>query len=115
MRHMEMVLKMEKKMSYEDHKFRLLQVIYELITKDQSITITLHYVNNSGPYLNFMIIAINDHSVKMTYSDRQFNYSYLHFWHNHSDVQITLTHINPFERFDSDIFPEIAEFVQKPC
>lgn len=112
--HIQTIIKVDKKVSYDDHKFRLLEVIYEL-TKEGSVPIILHFLSNTGPYLNFLITSINNNPVKISYSAREFNYPYLHFWNTHPDVQLNLTHIMPFERFDSDIFPEIAAFVKFPC
>jgi exoribonuclease R len=113
-KHIQFVMSAEKKLSYIDHKFRLLEVMYQIIVKDQSVKITLHYLNNTGPYLNFMITAINEYPVKIAYSAREFNYPYLNFWITHPDSHITLTHINPFKQYDSEIFPQISDFIKQP-
>lgn len=112
-RHVQTVTIAEKKLSFMDNKFRLLQVIYDIIEKDKFVNIMLHYVNNTGAYLNFMITSINGYPVKIACAFREFNYPYLDYWLSHSDVEITITHINPFEKYDSEIFPEIAEFIKK--
>lgn len=106
--------KEDKKLSFIDRKFRLLQGLYNLIAKNEYPILTLKYNGYTGLYLNFTIIAINDHRVTMSYAAKLPNYAYLKFWQSNPITKIKISQINPFDKFDSNILPEVFSFIENP-
>ena len=58
----DIVGKRERKISFEDNKFRIMQLLY-YICQSSSCDITFRYVSYTGLFLNFIITKINTHNV----------------------------------------------------
>lgn len=97
----------EKKNQYLDIKFRLLQVMDNMISKSKSKKIDIEYyiTNYSGLFLNIIICKINTFQVHMSYTLRVSEYVKDI---NPKEIQfVTITHVNCFTNYDENTIPEL--------
>ena len=96
-----------KKIQYADLKYRLIQVMHNMILKNGKVNIKYYIISYSGLFLNLIICNIDEYNVKMSYTLRIKDYNYI------DDIRkiynCNITNVNCFEKFDSDIIPELAE------
>ena len=99
------VTRTEKKNQYLDIKFRLLQVMGHMISKNQKIDIEYYITSYSGLFLNIIICKINHFHIHMSYILRVRNYS--------KDTNpkekhlLSITHVNCFTNYDENTIPEL--------
>lgn len=97
--------KKDKKNQYLDIKFRLLQVMDNMIHKNGKITIKYYITGYSGLFLNIIICNIDNYNVHMSYTLRIRNYS------KNIDPKniksLLVTHVNCFTKFDQNTIPEL--------
>ena len=101
--------KKDKKNQYLDIKFRLLQVMANMIYKNGNINIEYYITGYSGLFLNIMICKIDTYNVHMSYTLRIRNYN--------KDINpkekfsLNVTHVNCFTKFDENTIPELDKHI----
>jgi|TARA_Y100000389_G_scaffold195811_1_gene227779 exoribonuclease R len=101
--------RIEKKNQYLDIKFRLLQVMNNMISKNNKIGIEYYITGYSGLFLNIIICKINDFYVHMSYTLRVRNYS--------KDINpkekyfLSITNVNCFTVYDENTIPELDRHI----
>ena len=99
----------EKKNQYVDIKFRLLQVMNNMIAKEGTIHITYYLTGYSGLFLNLIICKINDFHVHMSYTLRIRNFT--------KTIQpkekygLVIDHVNCFKQYDEHTIPQLDKHV----
>jgi hypothetical protein len=99
----------EKKNQYLDIKFRLLQVMDNMISKSKKIDIEYYITSYAGLFLNIIICKIDNFHVHMSYTLRVRDYSKeinpkeKHF--------VNITHVNCFTNYDENTIPELDKHV----
>lgn len=97
--------KNDKKNQYLDIKFRLLQVMYNMLLINDSIKIGYYITNYSGLFLNIIITKINNFNVHMSYTLRVKNFE------KNFDPKIisfiSITKVNCFTKYDQGTIPEL--------
>jgi len=95
----------EKKNQYLDIKFRLLQVMANMIFENKKIDIEYYITGYSGLFLNIIICNINNFHVHMSYTLRVRDYvKEINPKEKHS---ISVTHVNCFTTYDENTIPEL--------
>ena len=103
------VTRFDKKNQYLDIKFRLLQVMANMISKNKNIGIEYYITSYSGLFLNIIICKINQFHVHMSYTLRVRDYSKninpkeLHF--------LTITRVNCYTTYDEHTIPELDRHI----
>jgi len=99
------ITRTEKKNQYLDIKFRLLQVMDNMISKNQKIDIEYYITSYSGLFLNIIICKINRFYVHMSYILRVRNY--LKDINPKEKHSVSITHVNCFTNYDENTIPEL--------
>ena len=101
--------KKDKKNQYMDIKFRLIQVIANLIEKNKKVEIKFYITNYSGLFLNLIICNIDEFHVHMSYSLKIKNYN------NNIDKKekhcLMITNVNCFTKYDENTIPELDSYL----
>jgi len=101
----------EKKNQYLDIKFRLLQVMANMIFENKKIDIEYYITGYSGLFLNIIICNINNFHVHMSYTLRVRDYvKEINPKEKHS---ISVTHVNCFTTYDENTIPELDAHILK--
>lgn len=101
----------EKKTQYLDIKFRLLQVMHNMVIENGSINIEYYITGYSGLFLNIIICKINHFHVHMSYTLRVRNYN--------KEVEpkekytLKISQVNCFINFDEKTLPQLDAHVLK--
>jgi exoribonuclease R len=104
------VAKQDKKTQYLDIKFRLLQVIHNMLLLNEHVTLEYYVTSYSGLFLNVIVSKINVHAsfdVHMSYTLRVKKYikpiepKQMHC--------VKITRVNCFEKHDENTLPELDE------
>jgi len=104
------VAKQDKKIQYLDIKFRLLQVIHNMLLCGEHVTLEYYVTSYSGLFLNVIVSKINAHTsfdVHMSYTLRVKKYikpiepKQMHC--------VKITRVNCFEKHDENTLPELDE------
>lgn len=103
------VTRFEKKNQYLDIKFRLLQVMANMIYERKKITIEYYITGYSGLFLNIIICKINKFHVHMSYTLRVRDYA-MDIDPKKKDF-ISITHVNCFTDYDENTIPELDAYV----
>jgi len=104
------VTKSDKKIQYKDVKFRLLQVMNEIIKEKNKVLIEFYITGYSGLFLNCIICKIDDFHVHFSYSLRIFHYN--------KEIQAKEKHlvvvksVNCFTQFDENTIPELDTYLK---
>ena len=105
------ITKKEKSIQYNDQKFRIFQLLHNLI-EHNIIQIKFRIIGYSGLFLNCSInrIIINNKSymVQLSYTLRKRN---LKYETNIDDHTLIITKINPLEEYDEGKLIELDEYV----
>lgn len=101
------VAKQDKKIQYLDIKFRLLQVIHNMLFAGEHVTLEYYVTSYSGLFLNAIVSKINEFDVHMSYTLRVKKYN------KHIEPKqihcVKITHVNCFEKHDENTLPELDE------
>jgi exoribonuclease R len=103
------ITRVEKKNQYLDIKFRLLQVMHNMILKNKKICIEYYITSYSGLFLNLIICKINAFNVHMSYTLRIRNY--LKEINPKEKNILTITQVNCFTDYDENTIPELAKHI----
>ena len=95
----------DKKIQYLDIKFRLLQVMANMILKNNEICIQYYITSYSGLFLNIIICSIDQYHVHMSYTLRVRNYAKV--INSKEKYSLTITHVNCFTNYDENTIPEL--------
>jgi len=99
----------EKKNQYLDIKFRLLQVMANMIFENKKIDIEYYITGYSGLFLNIIICNINRFHVHMSYTLRVRDYvNNINPKEKHS---LIVTHVNCFTNYDENTIPELDAYI----
>ena len=105
--------KKERNIQYNDKKFRLLQLIHNLLEKGSNISIQFRISGYTGLFLNCIInklfIDEIESSISVSYTLRLPNIKIQ--IDNEENFKIKLSNVNPYVKFDSGTIPELDEFV----
>ncbi|MDA7464014.1 ribonuclease catalytic domain-containing protein [Candidatus Poseidonia alphae] len=99
------ITRFEKKNQYLDIKFRLLQVMHNMILKNKKIDIEYYITSYSGLFLNIIICKINRFNVHMSYTLRIRDY--LKDINPKEKYFLTITQVNCFTNYDENTIPEL--------
>lgn len=99
----------EKKNQYLDIKFRLLQVMANMIYERKKITIEYYITGYSGLFLNIIICKINKFHVHMSYTLCTRGYV-MDIDPKKKDF-INITHVNCFTNYDENTIPELDAYI----
>ena len=101
------VAKQDKKTQYLDIKFRLLQVIHNMLLCGEHVTLEYYVTSYSGLFLNVIISKINAFVVHMSYTLRVKKYN------NPIEPKqmhcVKITRVNCFEKHDENTLPELDD------
>lgn len=100
----------DKKKQYTDIKFRLLQVMHNMLLYKKSINIGYYVTSYTGLFLNIIISKIDDYNVHMSYTLRiNKNDNCIDFNSIDSKIMknINITHVKCFEKYDMGTIPEL--------
>ena len=95
----------DKKTQYLDIKFRLLQVMDNMIFKNKKIDIEYYITSYSGLFLNIIIDKIDDFRVHMSYTLRVRDYT--KEINSKERKQVNITQVNCFTVYDENTIPEL--------
>ena len=101
------VTRADKKNQYLDIKFRLLQVMSNMILENKTVKIQYYITSYSGLFLNLIICQIDAFHVHMSYTLRvrgyakEINPKEKHF--------ITITQVNCYTNYDESTIPELDQ------
>ena len=106
------ITKQMKKIQYKDNKFRLIQIMNNII-KSNFETIFLEYYITSykEPFLNLIINKINNHYIYISYTLKVNNIHYIH--DPHKIYSLTINHVNCPGKYDAGSIPELDDSVTK--
>ncbi len=99
----------EKKNQYLDIKFRLLQVMANMISKSKKIEIEYYITSYAGLFLNIIICKIDNFHVHMSYTLRVRNYS--KEINSKEKYFVNVTGVNCFTNYDENTIPELDKHV----
>jgi ribonuclease R len=99
----------EKKNQYLDIKFRLLQVMANMISKSKKIDIEYYITSYAGLFLNIIICKIDTFHVHMSYTLRVRNY--LKEINPKEKNFVSVTHVNCFTNYDENTIPELDKHI----
>ena len=104
------VAKQDKKIQYLDIKFRLLQVIHNMLLCGEHVTLEYYVTSYSGLFLNVIVSkihSIESFDVHMSYTLRVKKYN------KHIEPKqmhcVKITRVNCFEKHDENTLPELDE------
>jgi exoribonuclease R len=103
------VARFEKKTQYLDIKFRLLQVMDNMILKNKKIDIEYYITNYKGLFLNIIIDKIDNFCVHMSYTLRVRDY--LKEINPKERNYVSITHVNCFTVYDENTIPELDRHI----
>ena len=97
----------DKKNQYLDIKFRLIQVMNNMIIKRKKINISYYISGYTGLFLNIIINKINNFKIHMSYSIMIKNYQNII---NPNEIfYLEITKINCFTKYDQGCIPELEK------
>ncbi len=100
--------KESKKIQYMDIKFRLIQVMYQIIQVKKHLEIHFFCSNYRNGFINIIINKIDKHDVYFSYSLKRNNYKCNIDFNNITKLNITKININM--TYDEGTIPELDEF-----
>lgn len=103
------ITRIDKKNQYLDIKFRLLQVMKNMIFYDNYIDIQYYITGYSGLFLNVIICRINHFRVHMSYTLRVPSYS--KNINPKFKYSLSISQVNCFNQFDTDSIPQLDSHI----
>lgn len=101
--------KKDKKNQYLDVKFRLLQVMHNIILQNGNTHIEYYITSYSGLFLNIIISKIDNHNIHMSYTLRVRNY--LKEINAKQKFGLIINIVNCFTKFDENTIPELDRVI----
>tara|TARA_Y100000816_G_C25954663_1_gene498122 strand:- start:450 stop:845 length:396 start_codon:yes stop_codon:yes gene_type:complete len=99
-----------KKIQYKDNKFRLIQVINNMLHKNNNgIKIEFYITSYLGGFLNLIINKIDIFKVYLSYTLRTINYICDN--NNKKIYTLKITKVNCPKKFDEGSIPELDNFL----
>ena len=103
------ITRVEKKNQYLDIKFRLLQVLGNIIFTNKKVDIEYYITSYSGLFLNIIICKIDNFHVHMSYTLRVRNYvKELNPKEKH---YLSISQVNCFTMYDENTIPELDRHI----
>lgn len=99
------ISRVDKKNQYLDTKFRLLQVMHNMILNNKRVYIQYYITNYTGLFLNIIICKINDFNIHMSYTLRCRNY--LKNINPKIMYNLYISYVNCFTDYDENTLPEL--------
>ena len=103
------ISKKDRKNNFLDNKFRLLQVMANMISRNEFINIEFYITGYSGLFLNIIINKINYYNVHMSYTIRIKNYN--KEINEKTCHHLIITKVNCFIKYDENTIPELEEYI----
>lgn len=101
--------KKDRKNQYLDIKFRLLQIMANMIYKNNNIHIEYYITGYRGLFLNVIICKIDTYNVHMSYTLRVRDYN--KEINPKTKISLTITHVNCFTKYDENTIPELDKHI----
>ena len=97
--------KLMKNVQYKDTKFRLIQVMYNMLLNKENVIISYFISSYTGLFLNIIIENINEHSVYLSYTLRipKSNTNY----ETRKKHTLNITKVNCMGKYDQGSIPEL--------
>ena len=94
-----------KNVQYKDTKFRLIQVMHNMLLNKEKVTISYFISSYTGLFLNIIIEGINEHSVYLSYTLRipELNANY----EIRKKYTLNITKVNCIGKYDQGSIPEL--------
>jgi ribonuclease R len=94
-----------KNVQYKDTKFRLIQVMHNMLLNKEKVTISYFISSYTGLFLNIIIEGINEHSVYLSYTLRiyKLNTNY----ETRKKYTLNVTKVNCIGKYDQGSIPEL--------
>uniref|UniRef100_A0A6C0JCT9 RNB domain-containing protein n=1 Tax=viral metagenome TaxID=1070528 RepID=A0A6C0JCT9_9ZZZZ len=113
------VTKIERKLQYYDNKFRIIEVIDNILRDPlNNVFINVKYNGYTGLFLNLMIdeIIVNNttYNISLSYCIRIPGYQFIRFWETFRKATIKINSVNIPLQFDEGSIPDLDVFVIKP-
>lgn len=97
----------DKKNQYLDNKFRLIQIMNNMVLKKKRINISYYISGYTGLFLNIIINKVNNFKIHMSYSIMVKNYQNII---NPNEIfYLEITKINCFTKYDQGSIPELEK------
>ena len=100
-----------KKIQYKDTKFRLIQVMYNMLLNNDKLKLTYYITSYTNSFINIIIKNIDYFNVYLSYTIRVKNYNYSH--DPKKIYTIKITRVNCPKKFDEGSIPELDEIFIK--
>ena len=100
-----------KKIQYKDTKFRLIQVMYNMLLNKDKLQLTYYITSYTNGFLNLIVNKIDYFNTYLSYTIRVKNYEYSHKPKEHYNLEITK--VNCPKKFDEGSIPELDEIFVK--
>ena len=98
-----------KKIQYKDTKFRLIQVINNMLYNNNIVIIEFYITSYTSGFLNLIINKINIFKVYLSYTLRIKDYEYKH--NPQKIYTLKITQVNCPKKFDEGSIPELDSFL----
>ena len=103
------ITKSIKKVQYRDIKFRLIQVMDNMLSYDEHIYITFFITSYKSPFLNLIICNIDGTNVHMSYTIRMKRFT--HDDENKTKHTLLITEVNCLGKYDMGSIPELDNYI----
>ena len=99
-----------KKIQYKDTKFRLIQVMDNMLLNKDKLKLTYYITSYTNGFLNLIVSKIDYYNTYLSYTLRVKNYEYSHKQKEKYEVEITK--VNCLKKYDEGSIPELdAKFI----
>jgi exoribonuclease R len=94
-----------KNLQYKDTKFRLIQVMHNMLSNKENVTISYFISSYTGLFLNIIIEGINEHSIYLSYTLRitKLNTNF----ETRKKYTLNVTKVNCIGKYDQGSIPEL--------
>lgn len=99
-----------KKIYYDDNKLRCLEAINSIIERNGNVNIKMRFINYTGLFINLMIENVDNNDVSISISFLVRNFTKEDTLRGDL-LEFRITEIGELTGFDSDIFPEIYNYL----
>lgn len=99
------VTKKFKKIQYNDTKFRLIQSMSNMLSKNTYVALTYRIISYSGLFINILISKIDDLNIHLSYTLRENATKYINY--SKENQTINITQVNCPDKYDEGSIPEL--------